>query len=94
VLQSRRNKFFLPKRKTAPATFKMRQQNFRHASKIINPNDFDMPRKKRGKLENIHLVGWSWKIPFTHVSLIPGVVFSSYGCLDNGTWDNAPPQNA
>ncbi len=30
--------------KTAPAKFKMHQQNFRCASKIINPNDFDMPR--------------------------------------------------
>jgi hypothetical protein len=50
--------------------------------------------KKREKLENIHLVGWSSKIPFTYTSLIPGVFFSSYRCLDNGTWDNAPPQNA
>jgi hypothetical protein len=32
--------------KTAPAKFKMRQQNFRRASKIINPNHFDMPSKK------------------------------------------------
>ncbi len=37
-----------------------------------------------------HLVGRSWKIPLTYLSLIPGVVFSSYGCLDNGTWDNVP----
>jgi hypothetical protein len=40
-----------------------------------------------------HLVGWSWKIPFTHVSLIPGVVFSSYQCLDNRTWDNVPKKS-
>ncbi len=34
--------------KTMPAKFKMRQQNFRHASKIINPNEFcDMPRKQK-----------------------------------------------
>jgi hypothetical protein len=33
--------------KTAQAKLKMRQQNFRCASKIINPNDFDMPRKKQ-----------------------------------------------
>ena len=36
--------------KTAPAKFKMREQNFRCASKIINPNDFDMPSKKRVKI--------------------------------------------
>jgi hypothetical protein len=51
--------------KTAPAKFKMCQQNFRRAGKIINPNDFDMPHKKKEKLENIHLVGRSWKKPFT-----------------------------
>jgi hypothetical protein len=33
--------------KTVPAKFKMRQQNFRHASKTINPNDFDIPCKKK-----------------------------------------------
>jgi hypothetical protein len=42
--------------KTAPAKFKMRQQNFRRASKIINPNDFsDMPRKKKGIVEYVRL---------------------------------------
>jgi hypothetical protein len=32
--------------KTAPTKFKIRHQNFRCASKIINPNDFDTPSKK------------------------------------------------
>jgi hypothetical protein len=47
-------------------------------------------KRKTGKYS--HLVERSWKIPFTYVSLIPGVVvvFSSYGCLNNGTRDNDP----
>jgi hypothetical protein len=36
--------------KTVPAKFKMRQQNLRCTSKIINPNDFNMPRKKCVKM--------------------------------------------
>jgi hypothetical protein len=45
--------------KTAPAKIKIRQQNFRHASKSINPNDFDMPHKKMRKnnLVSPNLVG-------------------------------------
>ncbi len=54
-------------------------------------SDVFFPTKKlRDVCWEVVLVGRSCKIPYTFVLLITGVVFSSYGCLDNGTLDNVP----
>jgi hypothetical protein len=63
------------------------------ACKDLEGNVFTIGSGNKGKGKTgkyTHLVGRSWKIPFMYVSLIPGVVFSSYRCLDNDTRDNVP----
>ena len=60
-------------------------------SNIIYSITVIIPINNREKLENIHL-GSGTELENTIYICIPNTRcgISSYGCLDNGTWDNVP----